>query len=187
MHPRPHPRQARQKNLAQAESRPAEQTNQTPPPVSASAKMVKLVIPEVIDVQSRLGEVIPAVEFRDMPFARAIGLLSSLSGLPITIDPEAAARLQISLRDPITIRMTGATLEEVLQAIVARQSMALTAEDGQVLVTDPAEEREKSSRIRYTVSDLTNNDKSAADRLAALVQKLDRSPILAIRQRRRNH
>ena len=63
-------------------------------------------------------------------------------------------------------------MEEVLQEIVAKQGMAFTAENGQVLVTDPAEQREKLRRIRYTVSDLTNNDKSAADQLAALVQKL---------------
>ncbi len=159
-------------NPAQAESRQNHQTNEPLPPVIGTSRLVKLVVPETIDVQSRLGEVIPAIEFRDMPFARAIGLLAALSGLPITIDPEAVARLQISLRDPITIRMTGATLEEVLQEIVAKQGMSFTAEDGQLLVTDPAEQREKIRRIRYTVSDLTNNDKSAADQLAALVQKL---------------
>ena len=84
--------------------------------------------------------------------------------------PEAVARLQVSLRDPITIRMSGATMEEVLQEIVAKQGMALTAENGQVLVTDPGEQREKLRRIRYTVSDLTNNDKSRADQLADLVR-----------------
>jgi hypothetical protein len=142
------------------------------PSVPKVAALVKLVAPETIDVQSRLGEVIPAIEFHDMPFARAIGLLAALSGLPITIDPDAVARLQVSLREPITIRMSGATMEEVLQEIVAKQGMAFTAENGQILVTDPAEQREKLRRIRYTVSDLTNNDKSAADQLAALVQKL---------------
>ncbi len=156
----------------EAESAENKQNKEPALPVPRAARLVKLVAPEAIDVQSRLGEVIPAIELRDMPFARAIGLLAALSGLPITIDPEAVARLQVSLRDPITIRMSGATMEEVLQEIVTKQGMAFTAENGQVLVTDPAEQREKLRRIRYTVSDLTNNDKSAADQLAALVQKL---------------
>jgi hypothetical protein len=156
---------------AETESRQNKQ-NKEPPPAIETSKLVKLVAPEAIDVQSRLGEVIPGIEFREMPFARAIGLLTALSGLPITIDPDAVARLQVSLRDPITIRLTGATLEEVLQEIVAKRGMAFTAEDGQVVVTGPADQREKLRRIRYTVSDLTDNDKAAADRLAALVQKL---------------
>jgi hypothetical protein len=171
------PADVRTADTAAAENQPAaepaqNQQNQAPPPTAAgSAKMVKLVVPEVIDAQSRLSEVIPAIDFRDMPFARAVALLSSLSGLPITIDPDAAARLQLSLRDPITIHLTGATLEEVLQAIVARPGMSFAAEDGQILITDRTEDREKSTRIRYTVSDLTNNDQAAADQLAALVQK----------------
>jgi hypothetical protein len=156
----------------EAESAQNKQNKEPAPPDLKATRLVKLVVPESIDVQSRLGEVIPAIEIRDMPFARAIGLLAALSGLPITIDPEAVARLQVSLREPITIRMSGATMEEVLQEIVAKQGMAFTAENGQVLVTDPAEQREKLRRIRYTVSDLTNNDRSTADLLAALVQKL---------------
>ncbi|MGA2796218.1 MAG: hypothetical protein ABSE63_01435 [Thermoguttaceae bacterium] len=155
-----------------AENKENKENKEPAPPDMRVARLVKLVAPETIDVQSRLSEVIPAIEIRDMPFARAIGLLAALSGLPITIDPEAVARLQVSLRDPISIRMSGATMEEVLQEIAARQGMAFTAENGQVLVTDPAEQREKLRHIRYTVSDLTNNDKSAADQLAALVQKL---------------
>jgi hypothetical protein len=170
--PQPAPSADEKNHLNEAESAENKQNKEPASPIAKAAKLIKLVAPETIDVQSRLGEVIPAIEFRDMPFARAIGLLAALSGLPITIDPEAAARLQVSLRDPITIRMSGATMEEVLQEIVARQGMAFTAENGQVFVTDPAEQREKLRRIRYTVSDLTNNDKSTADQLAALVQKL---------------
>jgi hypothetical protein len=157
---------------AEAESRQNKQNKELVPPAMGTNKLLKLVAPEAIDVQSRLGEVIPSIEFREMPFARAIGLLTALSGLPITIDPDAVARLQVSLRDPITIRLTGATLEEILQEIVAKRGMAFTAEDGQVVITGPADQREKLRRIRYTVSDLTDNDKAAADRLAALVQKL---------------
>jgi hypothetical protein len=107
-----------------------------------------------------------------MPFARAISLVAALSGLPITLDPEAMARLQVSLRDPISLRLTGVTVEEVLQKIVAKRGMAFTAEDGQVVVTSPADQQEKLRRIRYTVSDLTNNDQAATDQLAPLVEKL---------------
>lgn len=128
-------------------------------------------MPEKINVQSRLGEVIPGMEFSAMPFGRAIGLLAALSGLPITLDPDAMERLGVTLYDPITARMTDATLEEILQQISAKRGMVFVEEDGQVVVTSPVEEREELRRVRYTVADLTGDDKAAMENLAALVQK----------------
>jgi hypothetical protein len=142
------------------------------PPAKGTSKLVKLIAPEQIDAQSRLADMIPKVDFRGMPFARAIGLVAGLSGLPVTIDPDALDRLGVSLRDPITVRLTGSTLEEVFQAIASQRGMAVVAEDGQILITAPADQSEKLRRIRYTVSDLTGDDRAAMDHLALLVQKL---------------
>ena len=155
-------------HLTEAES---PQNNESASKTLETSKLVKLVAPEEIDVQSRLADVVPNIEFREMPFARAIGLAASLSGLPITIDPEAMALLQVSLRDPITLRLSNATVEEVLQAIVAKRGMAFVAEEGRILVTGPAEQREKLRGVRYTVSDLAGNDNAATNQLAVLIQK----------------
>ncbi len=155
----------------EADAKPSQNKNATPPVIGTS-KLVKLVAPDTIDVQSRLADVIPRIEFRDMPFARAIGLAASLSGLPITIDPEAMIRLGVSLRDPISVRLSGATVEEALQEIVAKRGMVFTAEDGQILVTAPADQDDILRRVRYTVSDLAGGDKGGMDQLAAMVQNL---------------
>jgi hypothetical protein len=142
------------------------------PPAIETSKMVKLVAPDVTDLQSRLSMVIPKVDFRNMPFARAIGLVAALSGLPVTIDPDALIREQVSLHDPISVRLTGATVEEVLQDIVGQRALDFVGENGQVIVTSPADQREKIRRIRYTVSDLIGKDKTATDQLAVMLQKL---------------
>jgi hypothetical protein len=148
------------------------QAKEPAPPVKGTSKLVKLIAPEQIDAQSRLADMIPKVDFRAMPFARAIGLVAGLSGLPVTIDPDALDRLGASLRDPITVQLTGSTLEEVLQAIASQRGMAVMAENGQILIISPPDQSEKLRRIRYTVSDLTGDNKAAMDHLAMLVQKL---------------
>ena len=50
--------------------------------------------------------------------------------------------------------------------------MAFSADENQAVISTPAESRENLRRVRYTVSDLTGNDKAAADRLALLMLKL---------------
>jgi len=157
---------------SETESPPNKQEQKSSPQDIGTSKLVKLVAPEQLDPQSRLGDVIANIEFRDMPFARAIGLAAALSGLPITIDPDAMALLQVSPRDPITLRLTNTTVEEILREIVAKRGMVFVAEDGQIVVTSPADQNEKLRRLRYTVSDLTDNDKATTDHFAKLLQKL---------------
>jgi hypothetical protein len=48
----------------------------------------------------------------------------------------------------------------------------MTVENGQVLVTAPAAYREALRTVRYTVTDLTGDDRTAMTELAALVRKL---------------
>jgi len=147
------------------------QNQQSMPSYKSSFKLVKPIAPEKIDAQSRLGDVIPGIDLRDMPFAQAIGLVAALSGLPITIDPDAMERLGVTLHDPITLKLTNATLEEILQELVAKRAMAYLADDGQILITATADDFEQLRRVRYTVSDLTGGDQSATNQLATLVQK----------------
>ncbi len=77
-----------------------------------------------------------------------------------------------SRRDPVSLQLRSTTLGKALQAAVAQKGLAMAAENGQVLVRAPAEYRETLRRVRYTVSDLTGEDKAAVAELAALVRKL---------------
>ena len=53
-----------------------------------------------------------------------------------------------------------------------KRGMAVVVDGGQVIVTSPAEYRETLRRVRYTVADLTGEDKAAVAQLAALVRRL---------------
>ena len=73
------------------------QDDQPVPSAKALRKVVKLVPPDQYSLQSLLDNVVPAVDFRGMPFGQAIDLLSTLGRFPITLDPDAMIRLGVSL------------------------------------------------------------------------------------------
>lgn len=133
---------------------------------------IKKVPPAQVDVAARLADPVAQLELTDMPLAKAVDLLAAIGALPITMDADALMQLGITPHDPVSLRLGSTTLGKALQAAVAEKGLAAAVENGQVVVTTPAEYRETLRKVRYTVDDLTGDDKTAADELAALVRKL---------------
>jgi hypothetical protein len=128
--------------------------------------------PIQVDVEARLADTIPEIQLREVPLAEAVDLLAGLSTLPISFDPEAMQQLGVTLHDPVTVELSSATVGQVLGKVAASRGLAAVVEDGQLLLTSPADRREKLLPKRYTVSDLTGPDPTAVAELAALVEKL---------------
>jgi hypothetical protein len=128
--------------------------------------------PAHIDVARRLADPIARLELTDVPLAKGVDLLAALGALPVTMDADALAQLGLTPRDPISLEVRSTTIGEALQAAVAQRGLAVNAENGQVFIGPPAEYREALRKVRYTVSDLTGDDKAAAAELAALARKL---------------
>lgn len=141
------------------------------PETSPSAIIERPAVPAV-DAEARLAGKIPEIALREMPLAEAVDLLAELSGVPITFDPEALSRLGVTVRDPITVEFSEATIGEVLQQVVGNRGLAAVVEDGQVLVTVQPDGRETLKERPYTVSDLTGSDPAAVAEMASLVEKL---------------
>ncbi len=133
---------------------------------------IKRAPPVHVDVASRLADPLAQLELTDIPLAKGVDLLAALGTLPITMDADAMAQLGVMPRDPISLRLRSTTIGKALQAAVARRGLAVTADNGQVFIGPPAEYREALRKVRYTVSDLTGDDKAAAAELAATVRKL---------------
>jgi len=125
-----------------------------------------------IDVRAQLAEKIPVFDLQGVPLIKAVELLTALSTVPISLDPEAIQQLGITPRDPVRMKMSDATLGEILEALAASRGLLPVIENGQVLLTTPRPLRETLQPVRYTVSDLTHRDKVAMDRLAGMVQTL---------------
>ena len=128
--------------------------------------------PPPVDVAARMADVLPGIELSDVPLVRAIEILADMSTLPITLDPDAMRLLGVAPRDPISLRLDATTIGRALQAVAAKRGLAVTVDNGQVIVTLPAEQRETLRTVPYTVSDLTGDEKAVAAELAALLRRL---------------
>jgi len=147
------------------------------PRAEVPAEEIKKLPPAQVDVAARLADGIPKIELTDVPLAKALELLASISTVPITLDPEAMTQLGITARDPVSIHLTAATVEKTLRALAAKRGLAVVGGNGQVLVTTPEEHRETLRKVRYTVSDLTGEDKGAvAERTPHAPREAERTP-----------
>ena len=137
-------------------------------PVTA-AKLVKQAAPQEIDVESRLDDIIPSLELQDVPFARALAIVSTMSTLPVTLDADALRRQGVSPRDSISVSLKASSVEKLLEEIAARRGMGVEIEKGQIVITATAEQTDALRTVPYTVADLCEST-TAAD-LAELLQK----------------
>jgi hypothetical protein len=155
----------------EANAKPEVASGEKPPVRPAPAVDAAPPAPQV-DVNARLADPIPAIELPGVPLGQAVETIAGMSTLPISFDPDALQELGVTLRDPVTVTLTGSTVGKALAAIAASRKLVVVVEEGQVLITSPAAHRESLVRVRYTVSDLTGDDPKQLVELGALVQKL---------------
>ena len=123
-------------------------------------------------LQAKLNFPIPNISLPNTPLAGAVQLVSAMSTLPVSFDPDAMQELGVSLHDPISIEVAKSTLGKMLEEIAAKRNLTPVVANGQILLTSTAEHRENLRPSRYDVSDLTGGDARATADLAALVQRL---------------
>jgi hypothetical protein len=132
----------------------------------------KKLAPAAVDAAKRMADPLRGIEFSDVPLARVFDVLATMSTVPITLDPDALRQVGATPHDRISLKLDTATVEQVLQAVAAQRGLAVTIDNGQVVVATPAEFRETLKTVRYTVSDLTGEEKNAVAEFAKLVQSL---------------
>ena len=115
--------------VAAAAEKPAPPPDTPPvPPVPAKVDApVKAETPVKVDVPARLADVIPEIRLEGMPLVEAVGLLATMSGLPITFDPDAMQQLGLSTRDPVTVQLTGATVARSCRSWPAAGGLSLSS------------------------------------------------------------
>ena len=85
---------------------------------------------------------IAKISLPNMPLADAVQLVSAMSTLPVSFDPDAMEELGVSLHDPISIEVANTTVGKTLEEIAAKRNMAPVVENGQIVLTSTAEHRE---------------------------------------------
>ena len=157
-----------------AEVKPPAVADVKPPAVADVKPPAVDVKPHVVDpkVQAKLDDPIAKMSLPNIPLADAVQLISAMSNLPVSFDPDAMEELGVSLHDPISIEVAKATVGKALEEIAAKRNLASVVENGQILLTSTADHRESLRPVRFAVKDLTGDELHAAADLAALVQRL---------------
>jgi len=148
--------------LQPAAESPQEGPLQQPPAGPASAP---------VDVAACLAAEVPAVDFSDVPLGQAVGVLSRLSTVPVSFDPEALLAKEVTLAEPVSVHLENATLGEAFRTVCSQRGLACVVEGGQMVITTPAEYRQALRTMRFTVSDLAG-DEQAMLGLAEMIQTL---------------
>jgi hypothetical protein len=122
-------------------------------------------------LRRQLDEPVQKLSLSMVPLINAVQLVASVGALKVSFDPDAMEELGVSLRDPVSIESSGATVGTLLDQIAAKCNMARVVDNGQLVFTSKAEFREQLQTIQYTVSDLTRGEQKAAADLAALIER----------------
>ena len=123
-----------------------------------------------IDVTAHLADPLSGIQFESTPLDEAIELLSQLSAVPITFDPEALAEAGVSPDAKVSLELSETTVGAALTALVEQQRLAYVVVDGQILVTTPERREQKLETFVLNIADLTSAERSADD-LRLLVER----------------
>ena len=167
--------------LAKAEVKPVEPVVKPEPP-KPEPKAKKAVVEPVkpkpeprqpeVAVVAQLANPIPQIDLPGMPLSHVVELLTTIGGVPISFDPDAMEELDVTLSDPVTIKLAETTVGKALDAILAERKLAYVIDHGQVLITSPAEHRESLQKKRYTISDLVSSDARSIGELTELIERV---------------
>jgi hypothetical protein len=122
-------------------------------------------IPQV-DVQARLNDKLPGIEFRDVPLADFVALVSQLTTLPITLDADAMLDIGVHADAKLTVAKSDATVGEIIETALAPHMLTMLDVQNQVLVTTFERGQQELRPLTHDVSDFGREEQ--AD-LAALV------------------
>ncbi len=154
---------------------PAKNTAQVDPPAlpmrdAPQPRTLRRVQPRTVNVNARLGDVVPAMETRAMPLVDFLNLISDLSTIQISVDADALSDLGQSFVAPVTLKLESSSVGEILDAALDGLKLGYRVQDGGLLVGYPPQSNLREAK--YTVVDLTGNDAKSLESLALVVRRM---------------
>lgn len=125
-----------------------------------------------MDVDARLADSLPGVDLQNVPLWRFVSQVSALSTIPITLDVDELAEMNLSVETPVSVRASDATVSGVLDEALTPHGLAPRVVKGQLIVGRAAAAGLR--RVRYAVDDLVGAKPSAEqqDQFTKLVHAL---------------
>jgi hypothetical protein len=114
-----------------------------------------------VDVAARLDDSLQAVQFKRVPLADYCEFLSRMSTIPITLDIDALAMVNVHPGDPVSVALEDTTVGDALTEVLAKRGLMFLVDGQQLIVTSPDRKAAKLASASYDVQDLAGQ--SGAD------------------------
>lgn len=128
--------------------------------------------PVVVDMESRLADVIQQIDFNEVPLVDFLSFVSDYSTIPITLDPDVLPWLHISPETPVTARQSKATVGALLEETLKGLGLGYTVMERQVFVTRVDAKGARTREVPFELGDLTNNDAVRLEQVGQLIREL---------------
>lgn len=122
--------------------------------------------PRQVNIPERLQDSIPAVDIPGMPLIAFTHMVTGLSTIPISLDPDALALLRLRPDSPVKIQATDTQIGDLLVAALRPLGLGYLHDQDQLLITRIAPADSPLRRVRHPVGDLVQNSEDQLDQLA---------------------
>ena len=128
--------------------------------------------PPPVNVESRLRNDISALRLDSVPLVEAVRLVSAISGIPMSIDPDALGRRNRRSDIPVSLNVRNESVRGILGEVLSKTGLAFHVADGQLRITTQPEVDGRLVTQRYRIDDLTNGDPSTGRVFASWITQL---------------
>ena len=128
--------------------------------------------PHRIDIDARLADQIPEIEFPNVPLMKCLRFVSDFSTIPISIRPEALLFARRSPGSRIELRKQNSTVEEIVKEILDSLKLMYIIRDDQLIVTNKAPDSLGLKEVTYRLHDLVGQEPTASQEWAELIRRL---------------
>ena len=114
--------------------------------------------PRPVDVQARLADAVASLEMRNTRLVDLLRLVSRLSTIPITLEPESLAMAGMTPTHPVSIAASETTVGDILTAVLEPRKLTYQVADGHLIVRSVLCANPRLIRVAHPVGDLVASD-----------------------------
>ena len=122
--------------------------------------------PREVQVDQRLLDPLAEIDFRQLPLVSYLKFLTEFSTIPITLDPDALALVQVRPQSPVTLKLTDTNVGAALTAALEPLRLGFVSTGNQLVVTRPPPADGQFRTHTHNVADLVGGNQEQLDRLA---------------------
>ena len=144
-----------------------------PPPAAGHVTRQTRPIPEKVDVETRLKDELIALEFKRVTLNNALRTLSEFSTIPISVDPDALGRLNLTADHEVNLLVRDkSTVRDVLTQMLKKLRLDYYIADGHLFISTPAECEAEFVTLPHEVSDLASGGEENVKEFGDWIQQL---------------